>query len=90
MKQIYIETTTQSSGIRNTATLEKPKNLRIAATGIKNIFLEQNMGKGPPGRTRSPVAFNSMPRIILFHAFTMNYNHQLFINQIYFTQFLNF
>jgi len=37
-------------------------NLKVTATnGDFNIFLNQNIGKGPPGRTRSPVAARGHP-----------------------------
>lgn len=37
-------------------------NLKVTATnGDFNIFLNQNLGKGPPGRTRSPVAARGHP-----------------------------
>ena len=53
-------------GIKDTLAVARVKlnqmNLKVTATnGNFNIFLNQNIGKGPPGRTRSPVAARGHP-----------------------------
>lgn len=80
MKQIYFETKLLSTGsIKLIVTEGKFENLKIDNLNQGNIFLDQNMGNGPPGRTRSPYAFDRLTRTILSNMISMNYNYQLLI-----------
>lgn len=91
MKQIYIETKKQStSAFRGDMTLLQLKSSKIINAGLRNIFLTQNMGKGPPGRTCQSVTPKFMSLSTSSDHFTRIHNLIINKNQIYFTQFLNY
>lgn len=83
MKQIYIKT--KKTKIFSTGSIipvsseEKCKNLKIENSILRNIFLDQNIGKGPPGRTCSPEAFDRLTWTIISIRLSMNYINKLLI-----------
>jgi hypothetical protein len=81
MKQIYIEKTTQMKGhisfLVDSATINHLMNRRVEKSVCANIFLSQNIGKGPPGRiccsgeaiNQAPDILNNLPNLKALNSF---------------------
>lgn len=88
MKQLYMVTKSHGTGLFNpVAFWLKRKESKPDHTALKNIFLHQNIGKGPPGITHGPEAY-MLCRTDKNEINTLNYN--LLRNPNLFHTILNF